>query len=120
MVPGVLPRGQASSCAGSGCGLDGSSPCLILWSGAGHTCPSPGPVALRTTCDHQTGGLVTCGGVAWGAGRFAPVLVAPRAGVGGVDRDQPQPGPVGGRLQPVTELSGGHPGDGAAEPFTAP
>ena len=68
-------------------GLVGSSHDAILWSRACHTFPTPCLVALGATPDHG-GGCLVSGDVCVG---LAPVLIAPRAAVGGVDREQPIP-----------------------------
>jgi hypothetical protein len=66
-----------------GSGLVGSSHITILWSWVCHTFPSPGPKALGATPDHRGRSLVT--GDVW-VGE-APVRIAPRAAVAGVDRE---------------------------------
>jgi hypothetical protein len=64
----------------------------ILWSRACHTFPSPRLVALGASSDHG-GGCLVPGDV---LRRRAPVLVSPRAGVGGIDRIQANPVPATG------------------------
>src|ERR1700737_2299230 len=61
------------------CGLVGSSHDAILWSRACHTFPSPRLMTLGASSDHGGGGLVSGDVFIWGA----PVLVSPRAAVGG-------------------------------------
>src|SRR5579862_6465364 len=98
-VPGRLPGYGRSG---------GSSPAAGPLAAAGHTCPSPCPVAKRTPADHHGGGMVAAGGdrVRLVLQRGEPVLAAPAGCVGGVDDDHGQPG-VGGHLdQAVPELPG--------------
>src|ERR1700720_4608547 len=61
------------------CGLVGSSHGSILWSRACHTFPSPRLETLGASSDHGGGGLAPGDVFIWGA----PVLVSPRAAVGG-------------------------------------
>src|SRR5215472_19253023 len=84
--PGWLPLGLAGPAVpgrlpGHGCS-GGGSPAAGPLAAAGHTCPSPRPVAERTPADHH-GGRVMAGG---GRGSLVlqgcePVLAAPPGGV---------------------------------------
>src|SRR6202040_547738 len=99
-----------------GCGLVGSSHATILWSCACHTFPSPRPKALGASADHR-GGCLVSGDVFIGG---APVLVSPRAAVGGVDREQADPTAVGLGAQPVAKHRGWQTGHRLSEAFSAP
>ena len=65
-------------------GLVGSSHRVILWSLRCHTFPSPGRKALSAAPDHR-GGCLVSGDVVEHIG-VLPVLAAPDAAVGGIDR----------------------------------
>jgi hypothetical protein len=98
-----------------GRGLVGSSHDAILWSRACHTFPSPRLVALGASADHG-GGCLVSGDVLIGG---APVLVSPRAAVGGVDRVQAEAVSAGLCGEPVAEHGGRDTGYGLAEAFAA-
>jgi hypothetical protein len=66
--------------------------------------------------DHG-GGCLVSGDVCVG---FAPVLLAPGAGVGGVDRQKADAVSADLSSEPVTEYTGRDPGHGSAETFAAP
>jgi hypothetical protein len=95
--------------------LGGSSPAGGPLAAAGLTCPSPRPVPVRASADHDRGRMMPGGDLVLVlvAERPEPVLGRPAAGVGGVHGDHVEPG-VGGHLgEPVPEPAGGQARDHA-------
>src|SRR5690348_3249939 len=124
--PGWLPLGLAGPAVpgrSPGHGRSGgSSPAAGPLAAAGHTCPSPRPVAERTPADHHGGRMMAAGRdrISMILQGGEPVLAAPPGRIGGIDDDHREPG-VGGHLgQAVPEFPGGDTGDQPPEAPTAP
>jgi hypothetical protein len=114
---------------GPGCS---SRPCDPLVAGTRATFPTPGREAHRASADHQrrcvvngsrhgcTGraGDVDLDGTVSLVGR-QPVLLAPTAGVGRVDRDEGEPGAGNHCGHAVAQLGREDAGDGGTEPLAA-
>src|SRR4051812_18217649 len=92
---------------GARSGLDAPMPrtiALVVW---GRWRPSPDRVSQGASSDRH-GGSVVARGLAGGGGQgFLPVLGAPAAGVGGVDRDERDAVSGGHRHQAGFEFRGG-------------
>src|SRR5262249_60838678 len=87
---------------GPGHGLAGSSPSSAPPVAGGHTWPTPYPVSQGASADRHPGTMVPGDDAGLGLllDRSPPVLAAPPAGIGGIDRDHDEPGTIGHAGQP--------------------
>src|SRR4051794_37580531 len=100
-------------------GLGGPMPTTIPLVVVGGCRPPPDRVPEGASPDRDTCRIVPGNRASRGGQRFLPVLGAPAAGVGGIDRHDRDVLFGGHRHQPGFELRGGEAGDEAAEAFVA-